>query len=177
MRLLLITTAVAMSAGSAWASSIEDVVSGQAVNSSIATISCQKCPALQDKKKVTYVVPEIEKGSETVELKEINGEMKIVRTEAWLGGSPVVFVSKPSEDAVEAAKAAVDGPLEADVASTTNHSDAENSNNHDVFASAIDETAKTAAVHAMTRAEPAVAATVAGSSRHFDPTSLELRLN
>lgn len=177
MRLLLITTAVALAAGSAWASSIEEVVSGAAVNSSVATISCPKCPALQDKKKITYVVPEIEKGSEKVELKEINGEMRLVRTEAWLGGSPVVFVSKPSEGVVEAAKAAVDGSAEEDVASTTTYSDPASSNNHDVVASVIDETAKTAAVQTMTQAEPAVAATVAGSSRHFDPTSLELRLN
>lgn len=174
MRLLLITTGIALAAGSAWASSIEDVVSGQAVNSSVATVSCTQCPPLQDKKKVTYVVPEIEKGSERIELKEINGEMKLVRTEAWLGGSPVVFVSKPSDGVL---KAASSGTEQADVATAAALGDLATPSMHDIAKPVIDETAKTAAVQTITRAEPAVAAAVAESSRHFDPTSLELRLN
>ncbi|MGF6172551.1 plant virulence effector HPE1-like domain-containing protein [Ensifer sp. 4252] len=150
MRLLLITTAVALAAGSAWASSIEAVVSGDAVNSSVASVSCAQCPPLQIKKKVTYVVPEIENGSEKVELKQINGEMKLVRTEAWLGGSPVVFVSKPSEDIL---KAAASGTEQVDMATT-------------------------AAVQTITQPEQAIAASMAAeSSRQFDPSALELRLN
>ena len=175
MRLLLITTAVALAAGSAWAQSIEAVVSGEAVNSSVASVSCAQCPPLQIKKKVTYVVPEIENGSEKVELKQINGEMRLVRTEAWLGGSPVVFVSKPSEEAV---RAAANGAEQADTATAAADIDIANPGNHDLAASVIDETAKTAAVQTLTQAEPAVAASVAAeSSRQFDPTGLELRLN
>lgn len=175
MRMLLITTAVALAAGSAWASSIEDVVSGQAVNSSVATVSCPQCPPLQIKKKVTYVVPEIEKGSEKVELKEINGEMRLVRTEAWLGGSPVVFVSKPAESAVKADAAATD---HADMATAAALGDLADQSAHAVVAPAIDETAKTAAVATITEGEPAIAASaVVAGSRQFDPASLELRLN
>lgn len=175
MRLLLITTAVALAAGSAWASSIEAVVSGDAVNSSVASVSCAQCPPLQIKKKVTYVVPEIENGSEKVELKQINGEMKLVRTEAWLGGSPVVFVSKPSEDML---KAAASGTEQADMATAAAGTDASNPGNHDMAAPAIDETATTAAVQTITQAEQGVSASAAAeSSRQFDPSALELRLN
>ncbi len=48
MRLLLITTAVALAAGSALAQSIEAVVSGEAVNSSVASVSCAQLPAAAD---------------------------------------------------------------------------------------------------------------------------------
>ncbi|OCP16749.1 MULTISPECIES: plant virulence effector HPE1-like domain-containing protein [unclassified Ensifer] len=175
MRLLLITTAVALAAGSAWASSIEAVVSGDAVNSSVATVSCSHCPPLQIKKKVTYIVPEIAVGSEKVELKQINGEMKLVRTEAWLGGSPVVFVSKPSEDVL---KAAAGGTDQADMATAAAGTDASNPGNPDMAASLIDETATTAAVQTIKQAEQAVSASAAAeSSRQFDPSGLELRLN
>ncbi|OOG76688.1 hypothetical protein B0E45_00645 [Sinorhizobium sp. A49] len=175
MRLLLITTAVALAAGSAWASSIDAVVSGQAVNSSVAAVTCPQCPPLQNRKKITYVVPEIEKGSAKVELKEINGEMKLVRTEAWLGGSPVVFVSKPSADVI---KAASGGTGQADVATAAALGDLANPGDHGAVAPTIDETAKTAAVQTMTQAGPAVTAAATGeTSRQFDPTSLELRLN
>ncbi|NVD37982.1 hypothetical protein HT585_03880 [Ensifer sp. HO-A22] len=175
MRLLLITTAVALAAGSAWASSIDTIVSGQAVNSSVAAVTCPQCPPLQNRKKVTYVVPEIDKGSAKVELKKINGEMKLVRTEAWLGGSPVVFVSKPSEDLLKAASGET---AQADMATAAALGDLADASDLGVVASTIDETAKTAAVHTMTQAAPAVAAAATGeTSRQFDPTGLELRLN
>ncbi|MBP1870611.1 hypothetical protein J2Z19_000308 [Ensifer adhaerens] len=174
MRLLLITTAVALTAGSAWASSIDTIVSGEAVNSSVAAVTCPQCPPLQTRKKITYVVPEIDKGSDKVELKKINGEMKLVRTEAWLGGSPVVFVSKPPVDVVKAS----DGTGQADVATAAALGDLVNPGDHGTAAPTIDETAKTAAVQTMTQAKPAVAAAATGeASRQFDPTSLELRLN
>lgn len=175
MRLLLITTAVALAAGSAWASSIDTIVSGEAVNASVAAVTCPQCPPLQTRKKITYVVPDIEKGSDKVELKEINGEMKLVRTEAWLGGSPVVFVSKPPEDVV---KAASDGTEQADVATAAALGDLANPSDHGTVAPTIDVTAKTAAVQTMTQAGPAVAAAATGeTSQQFDPTGLELRLN
>lgn len=174
MRLLLITTAVALAAGSAWASSIDTVISGQAVNSSVAAVTCAQCPPLQTRKKITYVVPDIEKGSDKVELKKINGEMKLVRTEAWLGGSPVVFVSKPPEDVV---KAASDGTGQADMATAAALGDLANPVDHGTAAATIDKTAKTAAVQTMTQAGPAVAAAAAAqTSQQFDPTGLELRL-
>ncbi len=103
MRSLLITAALVSAAGPTAASSIEDVTSGEAVNSSVATVSCADCPPLQPKKKHSYVVPELAPGTDRVEIKEIHGAVKSVRTEAWLGGSPVIFVNDASNEAIRAA--------------------------------------------------------------------------
>ncbi|HEV7317159.1 MAG TPA: plant virulence effector HPE1-like domain-containing protein [Ensifer sp.] len=173
MRLLLITTVLGLAAGHAQASSIEAIASGTTDNASVSAVSCVGCPPLQSKKKVTYVVPTIAAGDETIELKKINGEMKVVRTEAWLGGSPVVFVSKPSQDVVKAAAA------ERDPSPTI--ADATNANVQNAEADgpkmlSIDETAKTAAVSPI-GASVVAAPVVEEGSQHFDPSTLELRLN
>ncbi len=65
------------------------------VSGSLVDIICATCPKL----KVvtvpsTYVVDVLAPGTQKVEFKKINGEMKMVRTDAWMGGSPVVFISK-----------------------------------------------------------------------------------
>ncbi|OHV85554.1 plant virulence effector HPE1-like domain-containing protein [Ensifer sp. LCM 4579] len=166
MRSLLITAALLFAAGTAAASSIEEVVSGEAVNSSIATISCAECPPLQPKKKSSYVVPELATGTDRVELKEIDGEFKSVRTEAWLGGSPVIFVSKASEEAIRAAA------LEANQTKQTYASRSPST----PPSATIDVTTKTSAVGTLTRAEP-VSAVMAGASREFDPSAFALRLD
>lgn len=99
MRHLILTAAVALASGSAFASSIEPFTgnhtgprSGQ---SSMIVKSCSSCPTLKPKEDaVTYTVPTLPEGTQKTEIREINGEKKLVRTEAWLGGSPVVFISK-----------------------------------------------------------------------------------
>ena len=164
MRSLLITAALTLAAGTAAASSVENVTPGEAVNSSVATISCAQCPPLRPKKKASYVVPELAPGTAKLELKEIDGEMKSVRTEAWLGGSPVVFVNKASEDVIKAAAMKTGPAADASGASVA-------------AVEEIDRTAKTAAVKVVSNAEP-VSASVAGSgSQEFDPSAFELRLD
>lgn len=116
MRALLLTFASLAAASTAGASSLERVVSGEKINHSITQLSCGQCPALIVAKKTGYIVPEIAAGTERVELKEINGEMKMVRTEAWLGGSPVVFISKASDDDIKEAHAKM--TLSGDLAKT-----------------------------------------------------------
>jgi hypothetical protein len=166
MRSLLITAALVLAAGTAAASSVEDVISGEAVNSSVATISCADCPPLQQKKNTSYIVPDLEPGTDRVELKEIDGEVKSVRTEAWLGGSPVVFVSRASDEAIKAAA------MEADQAAPALASaDSATAPFLD-----IDETAKTSAVGILSR-EPVSASLVGAGSREFDPSTFTLRLN
>jgi len=105
MRALLFTFASLAAASTAGASSLENVVSGEKVNSSISQLSCGQCPPLVVEKKNSYIVPEVAPGTDRVELKKINGEMKLVRTEAWLGGSPVVFISKASDADIQQARA------------------------------------------------------------------------
>lgn len=167
MRSLLITAALVFAAGTAAASSIEDVISGEAANSSVATISCAHCPPLQPKKKSSYIVPDLEPGTARVELKEIDGEVKSIRTEAWLGGSPVVFVSKASDEAIKAAAKKADSSTPAlAVADPAAASSV-----------AIDETAKTSALGIGSRAEPVGASMAGTGSREFDPSSFALRLD
>lgn len=95
MRHLVLTAAVLVLAGPALASSIEIVGSTPAKGASIVTVSCAHCPALKPvEDKYAYKVPSIAPGTQAAEIVEIDGEAKLRRTEAWLGGSPVVFVSK-----------------------------------------------------------------------------------
>ena len=71
---------------------------------SIETVRCTDCPALKPKLKgATYHVDAITPGTQKVEVREENGQRKIFRTEAWMGGSPVLFVSKAPAVTVEAA--------------------------------------------------------------------------
>lgn len=104
MRLHLSTIALALLASPALASSIEPVTSGDSEGQgSIHTITCGECPALREKPKgQAYFVPDIDPGTQKVEIREIGGEKKMFRSEAWLGGSPVVFVSKAPEAGVGA---------------------------------------------------------------------------
>ena len=111
MRALLFTSASLFAAslftaGAVGATSIENLASGESGNGSVSQLSCAHCPPPVVKKKSSYVVPEVAPGTDRVELKEINGEMMVVRTEAWLGGSPVVFVST-SQAAIKAAEARI----------------------------------------------------------------------
>jgi hypothetical protein len=111
MRLVILTAAIALAGGSAMASSILPIQSGSANSGgSIVTKSCPNCPPIQIKvAKKSYVVPELKTGTQTIVVRDINGEQKVVRTEAWMGGSPVTFISKASPEALAAAGAPTDG--------------------------------------------------------------------
>ncbi len=105
MRILLPTFALALLAGPALAGSIEPVTGATAADS-ISTITCEACPALKPKPVAeTYHVDAIAPGTQKVEIREENGERKLFRTEAWMGGSPVLFVSKAPAETVDTAQA------------------------------------------------------------------------
>ena len=152
MRTLLPTLALILLAPPAFADSIQPVT-GAVSAGSIETIRCTDCPTLKEKlKTATYHVDAIEPGTQKVEVREENGERKIFRTEAWMGGSPVLFVSKAPAEAVEAADA--DKPADAVI---------------------VDASAKTSALNEGA-ARQATEASMTGS-REFDPETFELRLN
>lgn len=174
MRALLFTLASLAAAGTAGASSIETVTAGHNVNNSISDVSCGQCPPLVVKKKTKYIVPEVAPGTERVELKEINGEMKLVRTEAWLGGSPVVFVHKASEADIKAAQATMPVPehlatvatgdalpVEAQATATLN---------------IIDNAAKTSAVTTASMTDIAAVTPQDSQSQEVDLKNFQLRL-
>ncbi|WP_313531486.1 plant virulence effector HPE1-like domain-containing protein [Shinella sp.] len=150
----LLTFAALLAAAPAFAGSFEPV-SGTTTAGSIETVSCDDCPALKPKREAsTYHVDAIDPGTQKVEIREANGERKIYRTEAWMGGSPVLFVSKAPAETVQAADAAAP----ADDTTVT-----------------VDATAKTSALDSGA-ARDAKTATVA-SSQEFDPAGFELRVN
>lgn len=156
MRILLPTLALMLFTAPAFAGSIEPVAADADGGASIETIRCTDCPALQPKlEAVTYHVDDIAPGTQKVEIREEDGERKIFRTEAWMGGSPVVFVSKAPEETQHAAEA--ETPAEEKPAET------------------VDAGATTSALDSSAAHEAASAAMV--PSQEFDPSGFELRLN
>ncbi|NEJ71380.1 hypothetical protein GR197_12640 [Rhizobium phaseoli] len=106
MRQIFLGAAILLMAGSAMASSIE--VIGKAApraDGSIVTETCADCPPLRaELTKKDYAVPELKPGVlQASEVRDVGGEKKIYRTEGWMGGSPVVFVSKATPEAIIAA--------------------------------------------------------------------------
>lgn len=107
MRQIFFGAAILLMAGSAMASSIEVIgKAASSADSSILTESCASCPPLQiDVTKRDYTVPELKPGVvQASEIRDVGGEKKIYRTEGWMGGSPVLFVSKATPEALVAAE-------------------------------------------------------------------------
>ena len=89
-------------AGPAMAGSIDLVKSQPRAGDteSVTRITCPSCTLVPKAAATAYRVPALKPGEQTVELKTVEGKEKIVRTEAWLGGSPVVFVSDATPEMV-----------------------------------------------------------------------------
>lgn len=170
MRLNILVLALLSSAVSAQASSIDVVTTGKDAPRSIEKISCPACVAKP--KKVVQSVVELAPGTQKIEIREVGGVKKIYRTEAWLGGSPVVMVSKalPDQAPVIAEGQPDDADGVASAPATISEQPAVSAE-----ASMIDEKSTTAAVTADMGAE--IKVEVAPKARAFDPSKLELRLN
>ncbi|PDT31298.1 hypothetical protein CO660_04600 [Rhizobium sp. L9] len=122
MRQIFLGAAVLLMAGSAMASSIEVIgkTAGRA-EGSIVTERCTACPPLQaEQSRKDYTVPELKPGVlQASEVRDVGGETKIFRTEAWMGGSPVVFVSKATPEALAAAEPSISPAPGIDMNATT----------------------------------------------------------
>ncbi|SIR08735.1 hypothetical protein SAMN05880582_106121 [Rhizobium sp. RU20A] len=170
MRPVLLPALITLVAGPAAAGSIETIVTGTASTtaSSIETITCQTCVDVP--KKVAdggYRVPAITPGTERREIRTVNGEMKLVRTEAWLGGSPVTFVSSLPPDLFRGMDTATGGSLAA--AATTSVGTL-------IAAGGIDTAAQTASVASATGTPDATQTAADVRSQVFDPDTLQLRV-
>jgi hypothetical protein len=170
MRLNILVVALLSSTVSAQASSIDVVVTGKDVPRSIEKISCPSCVAKP--KKVVQSVVELAPGTQRIEIREVGGVKKIYRTEAWLGGSPVVMVSKALPD--EMPVLAEGQPADDENIATAPVTIADPST-VSAEANTIDEKSTTAAVTADMGAT--VKVDVAPEAQAFDPSNLELRLN
>lgn len=155
MRSTIIAAALALASGHALASSIEPIGQAPAASDSIVQINCTGCPPLVNVKlKKTYRVPVLTDGVQQVELRESDGKREIIRTDAWMGGSPVTFVSSSTAWFDKAGNATVAG-LPAPAPAT-------------MPADGIDATARTAA---LPPAEPVFAPPT------LDAENFQLRLN
>lgn len=86
--------ALAASAGSASASSIEEVHGRPLRQPSVVTISCEFCPPpVKRVNKNAYQVPTANKAGALAEVIEEDGTRKLRRIDNLMGGSPVLFVS------------------------------------------------------------------------------------
>ncbi|MCB1444835.1 MAG: hypothetical protein KDJ87_03270 [Rhizobiaceae bacterium] len=168
MRLKILLSALLASAATAHAGSIDTIRTGRDTVRSIETINCTTCAPKVEKKAAS--VTELAPGTQKVEIRDVGGVRKVYRTEAWLGGSPVVFVSKALP---EDAQAKAEDPAEKtdDVAAAPDAA----ADRPAIAADAdmIDEKSTTAAVTADMGAEVKVKPRIST----FDPGKLELRLN
>lgn len=91
----LALTAFVLFAGTAQAQSILPLSSDtQDMTTSMISISCGTCPPIKTADSSSYKVPVLRGSVQSTSLMEIDGQKKIVRTDAWMGGSPVVYISK-----------------------------------------------------------------------------------
>jgi hypothetical protein len=90
----LALTAFVLFAGTAQAQSVLPFPGDtQGTTPSMLSLTCETCPPLKAADDSNYKVPVLKGGVQSVSLMEIDGKKKIVRTDAWMGGSPVVHIS------------------------------------------------------------------------------------
>lgn len=76
-------------------SSIKNVATSTDQTPSVLTVTCASCPPLQETRKAPGDTGQtLAQGTQKIETRTVNGKPALVRTEAWLGGSPVVFINK-----------------------------------------------------------------------------------
>ncbi len=179
MRPSLLPALFALAAGPAGASSIEMITTGPEADTagSIETITCGNCPPVPQAVAVNaYQVPTITSGTEKREIRNVNGQMKLLRTEAWLGGSPVTFVSALPPDLFKG----MDSQSGVSLASA-----ATTSVGTLIAAGGVDAATQTASVTDTTKGAAPVAADMtsdrasdtATRSQGFDASGLQLRVN
>lgn len=171
MRLNIMVLVLLSSTASAQAGSIDAITTSDKDATSIEKISCSGCVTRAMKKAEPVV--ELAPGTQKIEIREVDGVKKIYRTEAWLGGSPVVYVSKAFPDDSSIAVADEQPVKTDDVAAAPDVTIDRPA--VPVEADMIDEKATTSAVTADTGAE--IKVEVAPKAIAFDPGKLELRLN
>lgn len=169
MRTLLFATLMASAALPAYASSVEKVTSGQVSDDSILRITCLDCKAAPARKS-NYEVPELS-GVASMQIVDKDGKQEVIRIDKFMGGSPVMIMSKTQAPLIEEMSAVEQKAKEAQIAARNAELQAIDMktaarippDERGTFTLAgIDREATTAAVGAEASA--------------FDPNSLQLRL-
>lgn len=96
MRHLVLTAAILSIGSPALASSITQLVETGRTTSIVENLcsACEKAaPVKEADGPGVYRVPSLGSDIQKTEIRDINGQQKLVRTEGWWGGSPVTFIS------------------------------------------------------------------------------------
>lgn len=89
---IVLTAGMMFIGGTAMASSIEVLHGAKTSNGSVLIITCGTCSSTPlSAKALTKDV--LKRGTQSISTRDVDGRKETVRTEAWLGGSPVTFVS------------------------------------------------------------------------------------
>ena len=99
MRAAVVLTATILSIGSPALASSITTLTDTGHTTSIIENMCAICeiktaPVAQKDGPGVYHVPSLGADIQKTEIRDINGQQKLVRTENWWGGSPVTFISK-----------------------------------------------------------------------------------
>lgn len=190
MRRIMIAAALTVAAGAAQASSIEVFTQSASSKSSIIVIGCPSCVQAAKKAEEEKLAPPMAPGTQTVKVRLVDGKPMVYRTDNWLGGSAVTWVSKgtplelqaygfepdigtklaaqPLDDIHQGQKAisVAEAPSDAntDVAEAPETTGADTA---DAAAKMIDRSATTAAI----------VANAAGGPKLLDVSNMKLRLN
>lgn len=93
---LIIAVTLCAGASAAHATSVEAFKPTSSPRSSIIEIGCPPC-VLAAQKAAAEAEVKLAPGEQIFEVRDVDGEKMIYRTEGWLGGSPVTMVSKATE--------------------------------------------------------------------------------
>ncbi|BCH53441.1 plant virulence effector HPE1-like domain-containing protein [Agrobacterium vitis] len=94
MRVVIATLATLLLMQAAEASSIEQISTATVTTPSVSTVTCSTCPPPAPIKQPEQATNPLVQGTQRIELRDTNGHKQLLRTEAWLGGSPVTYVQK-----------------------------------------------------------------------------------
>ncbi|MCY0150494.1 plant virulence effector HPE1-like domain-containing protein [Hoeflea sp. G2-23] len=94
---LILTASLCAGASAASASSIGPYTATGSERTSIVEIGCPACVREAAEKAAAEAEVKLGLGEQIIEVREVDGQMMIYRTEGWLGGSPVTMVRKASD--------------------------------------------------------------------------------
>lgn len=92
MRSILLFAAFALMPATASAGAITAISGPAADTADIISIGCTSCVAASKP-----AAPHLPTGHERIRVEQVDGKAKVFRTENWLGGSPVTYVSMADE--------------------------------------------------------------------------------
>ncbi|MCO6186903.1 plant virulence effector HPE1-like domain-containing protein [Rhizobium sp. L1K21] len=163
-------------AGNLTAHSIETFPADSGANGSVFYFKCATCDGPKPEVVPDYIVPQLKHGTERLEFVGTGDDKKVVRIEAWQGGSPIRRVSVTQAPIIEREIAYRDKMRKkAEMAALKESMDEWARSRIAANAPKVDRDTKTAAL--TPDGKPVAASVDSAPEADFNPTALELRLN